>query len=190
LSERFYPVLQKTDCLAIEAASPPVLLRHIPLFCDEAVGSSRNSPDHYNFLSWPDRDRVFTNDLLPESAPLPGLLEPLDACEGAWGDVSDLPFIGGWLDDTSNDELQNILFRLPLGARFLPSIPTDGHAPPICQPGTIAEALFGNLACLRDEQIASYFVQAGERITAAGLTFHEALMQHYGSLIDQLNDDA
>lgn len=188
--ERFYPVLQEIDCLATEAASPPVFLEHIPWFYADGVGNSADPADSYNLLSWPARDRVFTIDLLPEFAPLPGLLEPLDTCEGEWGDVNDLPVIGGWLDDTSNEELQNILFRVPPGVRFFPSIQIDGNAPPICQPGTIAEALFANLACPREEQIMSYLVNAGERLAEAGLGYHEALMQHYGSLIDQLNDGA
>lgn len=190
LMERYYPALHQIDCLAIEASAPPVLLRTIPWFYPDTVGNSPNQSEQYQFLEWPRQDPVFTIDLQPKLLPLPGLLEPLDNCEGEWGDVNDLPFIGGWLDDTSNDELQNTLFRLPPGVRFLSSIPTDGNAPPICQPGTIAEALFANLACLSEEQVMSSLVHAGERLAEAGLGYHEALMKHYGTLIDQLDLDA
>jgi hypothetical protein len=187
--ERYYPVLPQIDCLAIESSAPPVLLRTIPWFWPDRLGNSPDYTEQYRFLSWPERDPVFTIDLQPKFLPLPGLLEPLDNCQGEWGNVADLPFIGGWLDDASNDELQNILFRLPPGVRFLPSIQIDYNAPPICPHGTIAAALFANLACLREEQVMSYLVHAGERLAKAGLGYHEALMQHYGSLIDQLNGD-
>lgn len=188
MCERFYPVLRQIDCLAKEAAATPVLLKDIPWFYEIGVGGRLHRSDEYRLVSWPERDQVFTIDQRPEFAPLPGLLDPLDDFEGEWGDANDLPFVDGWLDDASNDELQNILFRLPPGARFLPSIPTDSKAPPICRPGTIAEALFANLACRPDEQVYFHLVDAGERIAEAGLRFHEALMQHYGSLIDQLRE--
>lgn len=189
LSERFYPVLRQIDCLATEAAAPSVLLRNLPFYTHE-MGGNPHTMGGYGFLSWPDWDPLFTIERGAEVSPLPGFLDPRDDLESEWGGANHLPSVGGWLDDTSNDELQNILFRLPPGARFVSSIPTDPNAPPICQPGTIAEALFANLACLREEQVLSYFVQAGERITVAGLTFHGALMRHYGSLIDQLNHGA
>ena len=188
--ERFYPVLRQIDCLATEAAATPVLLKYIPWFNENGVGGRLHPSDEYRLVSWPERDQVFTIDQRPEFAPLPGLLDPLDDFEGEWGDANDLPSVGGWLDDASNAELQNILFRLPPGARFLPSIPTDPKAPPICRTGTIAETLFANLTCLPEEQVYFDLAHAGERLAEAGLRFHDALMDHYGRLIDQLPDDA
>ena len=186
--ERFYPVLRQIDCLAIEAAAPPGLLSQLPFYAPE-VGGDPYSVRGYGVLSWPELDPVFTIEQAPEFAPPPGLLDPLDDFESEWGDANDLPSVGGWLDDASNAELQNILFRLPSGARFLPSISTDLKAPPICRTGTIAEALFANLACLPEQQVYFHLADAGERIAEAGLKFHGALMQHYASLIDQLRDD-
>ena len=181
LFERFYPVLRQFDCLAAEAAAASVQLGQLPFHAD-VVGE-------YGFLSWPEHDQLFSLVELPENARLPGLLEFPDECEGEWGDADDLPFVGGWLDDASNDDLQNILFRLPLGARFLPSIPTNPKAPPICRPGTIAEALFANLTCLPEEQVCTYLAHAGERIAEAGLSFHQAVMDFYGKLIEELRND-
>jgi hypothetical protein len=187
LFERFYPVIQ-IDCLATEAAAPSDLLRNLPFYAPE-VGRGY-SASGYGVLSWPNRDPVFTIEQAPEFASLPGLLDPLDDLEGEWGVANDLPSVGGWLEDTSNERLQNILFRLPPGARFVSSIPTDPKAPPICRTGTIAETLFANLACLPEERVFLQLAHAGERLAEAGLRFHKALMEHYSRLIDRLPDDA
>lgn len=186
--ERFYPVLRQIDCLATEAAAPSGLLSQLPFYAPE-VGGDPYLARGYGVLSWPERDPVFNIEQAPEFAPPSGLLDSLDDFEGEWGDANDLPSVGGWLDDAPNAELQNILFRLPPGARFLPSIPTDPKAPPICRTGTIAETLFANLACLPEEQVYFDLVHAGERLAEAGLRFHDALMEHYGRLIDDLRDD-
>lgn len=186
--ERCYPILRQIDCLATEAAAPSVLLSSLPFYTSEM--GNPHAAGGYGLLRWPDWDPVFTNERGLEVSAPPGLLDLLDGFEGEWGDADDLPSFGGWIDDTSNEELQNTLFRLSPGARFVSSIPTHPNAPPICRTCTIADALLTNLACLPEEQIYFQLADAGERLAEAGLRFHNALMEYYSRLIDLLPDDA
>jgi hypothetical protein len=187
LSTRFYPVLSNLDCLAVEAACPPVMLRNLPFSPVEMGGLITDAgylPSDYELLEWPASDPVFYPDgdgsLL--GVALSGLIERQDADD--WLSEESIPDSAGWLDDLDNHELQSLIFRNPRGARFLPSIAVDEEAPLPCRAGTIAGALFANLVCLADERVASELASAAERISQAGLAFHNELLGHYHQLMN------
>lgn len=171
-----YPILDHFDCLAGEAVAPPVYSNHLPFWWSEEGG--------YMIAHWPHNDPIFSP---PPAEAVIGLvdLDPIEMDQFSF--EGEAPEMAGWLDDLDNRELQELLFRTPDRARFLPSVEINDNAPPACRPGTIANTLLANLACLPEERIVTRIVDASERIAAAGLTFHDALVSHYRRLVDDMD---
>ena len=186
----WYPDLPKLDCLALEAECPADLLSNLPFCPDEMGGVFVDGdfvPCDYDLFDWPTYDPVFCPDrALPEGA-ISGLIERDEDAD--WLSDSGIPDMAGWLDDLGNDELQRVLFSLPSGVRFLSSIVVDGEVPLPCRAGSIAGAIFGNLACPEEEQLARDLTSAAERISEAGLAFHSELLSHYRQLISQIGEE-
>lgn len=180
----WYPFLPGFDCLALEAECPADLLSNLPFYPEDMGGMFVDDeliPIKYDLFDWPTYDPVFGE--LPGVA-LSGLIEWPDEEELLSG--SSIPDMAGWLDDLDDEELQRLLFGLPAGSRFLPSIAVDDEAPLPCRRGSIAGAIFGNLECAEEDQLAHQLVSAAERVSDAGLAFHRELLAHYHRLISQI----
>jgi len=91
--------------------------------------------------------------------------------------------IGGWLDDTDNQELLSTLFANPDGVSFLPSIAQDADAAAPCRAGTIADALLRNVGCSDEERLDGLMIHQARAYVQAGTQFHGAELDRYRSKI-------
>lgn len=129
----------------------------------------------YVLINWPVYDRKFMNgDALPYGA-VSGLIET---------DDRDFTDVEGWIDDTENAEVQDLLFGIKPNVRFLPSVTIDPHTPSPCSEQTIASAFFKNLPVGVEERIGQRLLEQADRFAQAGLAYHDAVLAHHRALID------
>jgi hypothetical protein len=164
-----YPSVPEFDALAIEASSLPEGLGSgfVPMI----IGNS-----NYEFLGWPTDGRFLVDGNPPEGA-VTGLLKV---------PIEELLEIEGWVDDTNNIEMQNLLFHNAEKVRFCPSVAMDSAIPPPCRQGTIAALLFGNAACEVEYQVGALLIAQARQLSTIGLGFHEALLGYHKGVIDRL----
>jgi hypothetical protein len=168
-----FPVVDRMDCLEIEAKSKP---RHLDF-------AAFMFYEGYRLVLWPTHDRRFMDeDRLPDGA-ICALLNEAFYDEF---DETRHPNIAGWLDDQTDVDLQDFIFRCPPNTRFIPAFPTHRSTPLPCAPGSIAAALFANNPLRRSDLLATSIITKAREVGAAGLSYHSKLIAYHQDLLDKL----
>ena len=169
-SPHYHPVLFGFDAVALEQRR---------LFFSECLEPSTYW-SRYEFIWWPTEDeRYMPGGKMPYGA-ASGLIEP---------EYEELPEVTGWLDDTGNAELQDLLLGSPDRVRFVPRIATAPGAAVPCRAGTVAATILANLAARREDTIAQQLLAQAQIKAEAGLAYHEAVLDHNRNLIDAIGRD-
>lgn len=137
----------------------------------------------YKFVEWPTwNERYMPGGSMPRGA-ASGLIDP----EG-----EEEPEVSGWLDDTDNQEVQDLLFNTTDGIRFVPEVRIDKSVPTPCAVGSVAASIFANLSVADEDRIGDRLLAKAKRFAVAGLTYHQAVLDHHRDLIASMateNDD-